>query len=79
MQARSALMTELGKSIEAKVLTQTQAAELFGVIQPSVSDLMRDKIALFALDMRMNMAVTAGMSPAVKLSCPRVLPVKRTA
>jgi hypothetical protein len=38
---------------------------------------MRGKINLFSLDMLMNMASTAGMSPVVKLSKPKSLPVKR--
>ena len=58
---------------------QAEAAELFGVTQPRISDLTRGKIHLFSLDMLMNMASTAGMSPVVKLSKPKALPVKRTA
>ena len=78
MKARSALMMELAKLIDTQGITQAQAAELFGVTQPRVSDLIRGKIALFSLDMLMNMAATAGMSPVVKLSRPRALPVKRS-
>ena len=78
MRARSALMIELAKLIDTQGITQAQAAELFGVTQPRVSDLMRGKIALFSLDMLMNMAATAGMSPVVKLSRPRSLPDKRS-
>ena len=47
--------------------------------QPRISDLVRGKINLFSLDMLMNMAATAGMSPVVKLSKPKALPVKRIA
>ena len=79
MKARSALMMALAKLIEAQDMTQAQAAELFGVTQPRVSDLMRGKIALFSLDMLMNMAATAGMSPVVKVSRPKALSFKRTA
>jgi len=79
MKARSALIMELAKLIEVQGMPQAQAAELFGVPQPRVSDLMRGKIALFSLDMLMNMAATAGMAPVFKLSRPRALPVKRTA
>ena len=53
-------------------MTQTQAAQLFGVTQPRISDLMRGKINLFSLDTLMNMAATAGMSPEVKLSRPKL-------
>ena len=79
MKARSALLMELATVIQKRGMTQAEAAELFGVTQPRISDLTRGKINLFSLDMLMNMASTAGMSPVVKLSKPKALPVKRTA
>jgi predicted XRE-type DNA-binding protein len=42
-------------------MSQAQAAQLFGVTQPRVSDLMRSKISLFALDALVNMATAAGL------------------
>lgn len=42
-------------------MTQTQAAKLLGVTQPRVSDLLRGKINLFALDALVNMATAAGL------------------
>jgi len=78
MRARSTLLMELSEVIRKRGMTQAEAAELFGVTQPRISDLMRGKINLFSLDMLMNMAATAGMSPVVKLSKPKVLPLKRT-
>lgn len=77
MRARSTLLMELANIIQQRGMTQAEAAELFGVTQPRISDLMRGKINLFSLDMLMNMAATAGMSPVVKLSKPKSLPVKR--
>ncbi len=77
MKARSALLMELAKVIQERGMTQAAAAELFGVTQPRISDLMRGKINLFSLDMLMNMAATAGMSPVVKLSKPKALTAKR--
>ncbi len=71
MKARSTLMMELSSYIERHGLTQAQAADLLGVTQPRVSDLMRGKINLFSLDMLLNMAASAGMSPVLKLSKPR--------
>ena len=41
--------------------TQAEAAARFGVTQPRVSDLMRGKIGLFALDALVNMAAAAGL------------------
>ncbi|MBM3642537.1 MAG: XRE family transcriptional regulator, partial [Alphaproteobacteria bacterium] len=39
----------------------SQAAKLFGVTQPRISDLMRGKINLFGLDALVNMAAAAGL------------------
>ncbi len=67
MKARSALMMELSTVIQSSGMTQSDAAALFGVTQPRVSDLMRGKINLFSLDTLIDMATTAGMSPTVKV------------
>ena len=71
MKARSALMIELRTVIEDRGMTQGEAAALFGVTQPRISDLVRGKINLFSLDTLMDMAATAGMAPTVKLSKPK--------
>lgn len=71
MKARSALLIELRTVIEDRGMTQGEAAALFGVTQPRISDLVRGKINLFSLDTLMDMAATAGMSPTVKVSKPR--------
>lgn len=70
MQARSVLMFNLAEVIRERGMTQGDAATLFGVTQPRVSDLMRGKINLFSLDTLIDMAATAGMSPTVKVSKP---------
>ena len=46
--------------IQERGMTQAEAAELFGVTQPRVSDLMRGKVNLFSLDTLIDMAATAG-------------------
>lgn len=68
MKVRSSLMIDLTRYIEKHQMTQAQAADLFGVTQPRISDLMRGKINLFSLDMLIDMAEAAGMSPVLKLS-----------
>jgi predicted XRE-type DNA-binding protein len=78
MKARSTLMMELTNYIDKRGLTQAQAADLLGVTQPRVSDLVRGKINLFSLDTLMNMATAAGMSPVLTLSKPRVLPARKS-
>jgi predicted XRE-type DNA-binding protein len=61
MRLRSALMRALKSHISRTGLNQSQAAKLLGVTQPRVSDLMRGKIELFALDALVNMAAAAGL------------------
>ena len=61
MKLRSQLMMALKEVIAAKGLTQSEAAQLFGVTQPRVSDLLRGKINLFGLDKLVEMAVIAGL------------------
>lgn len=61
MKLRSALIMALKDHIEREKLNQSQAAKLFGVTQPRVSDLMRGKIDLFGLDSLVNMAAAAGL------------------
>jgi predicted XRE-type DNA-binding protein len=61
MKLRSSLMIALKAHLNKTGLTQVQAAKLFGVTAPRVSDLMRGKINLFGLDALVNMAVAAGL------------------
>jgi predicted XRE-type DNA-binding protein len=61
MKLRSALMMALQEHIADTGLSQSQAAKLFGVTQPRVSDLVRGKINLFGLDALVNMASAAGL------------------
>ncbi len=61
MKLRSELMLALKEHIARTGLSQSQAAKLFGVTQPRISDLMRGKISLFGLDSLVNMAAAAGL------------------
>ena len=61
MKLRSALMMALKDHIASEGLTQSQAAKLFGVTQPRISDLVRGRIDLFGLDALVNMVAAAGM------------------
>lgn len=61
LKIRSDLMIRLTKLIEARGLTQTQAAALFGVSQPRVSDLVRGKIDRFSIDTLVAMLGHAGV------------------
>ncbi len=61
MKLRSVLMTALKNHITRSEMSQAQAAKLFGVTQPRISDLMRGKINLFGLDALVNMVTAAGL------------------
>jgi predicted XRE-type DNA-binding protein len=61
MKLRSGLMMALKEHIARAGMSQAQAAKLFGVTQPRVSDLMRGKISLFSLDALVSMAAAAGL------------------
>lgn len=61
MKLRSALMMALKDHMTRAGLNQSQAARLFGVTQPRVSDLMRGKIDLFGLDTLVSMAAGVGL------------------
>lgn len=67
MRLRSALMMALKTHIEQQGFSQARAAAIFGVTQPRVSDLMRGKIELFALDSLVNMAVAAGLRVEIQV------------
>ena len=61
MKLRSVLMMAFKDHIARTGTSQAQAARLFGVTQPCVSDLMRGKIDLFSLDTLVNMGAAAGL------------------
>jgi predicted XRE-type DNA-binding protein len=67
MKLRSALMMALKAHLTRTGLSQIQAAKLFGVTPPRVSDLMRGKINLFGLDSLVNMAAAAGLRIEMKV------------
>ena len=67
MKLRSTLMMALQEHIERAKLNQAEAAKLFGVTQPRISNLMHGKIDLFALDTLVNMASAAGMLVEMRL------------
>lgn len=68
MKIRSALMIALKERIEAEGLSQANAAKMFGVTQPRISDLLRGKINLFSIDMLINMLATAGLHVELQIA-----------
>lgn len=61
LQMRADLMADLRKFIKARKLTQFKAAEILGVSQSRVSDLIRGKWERFSLEMLITLATRAGM------------------
>lgn len=59
LRIRATLMARVRKLIEKRGLTQTAAAQLFGVTQPRISDLVRGKIELFSIDGLVDMLARA--------------------
>jgi predicted XRE-type DNA-binding protein len=66
LQMRADLMAKLRKFVKGKRLTQSAAAEIFGVTQSRVSDLIRGKWERFSLEMLITLATRAGMRVTVK-------------
>jgi predicted XRE-type DNA-binding protein len=67
MKIRSSLMIALQQHIAQSGMSQKQAAKVFGVTQPRISDLMRGHIDLFAIDSLINMLAAAGLRVEVRV------------
>lgn len=63
LKLRSSLVLALKRHIEHEGLSQTEAARIFGVSQPRISNLMRGKINLFSIDM----LTAAGLRVSVRV------------
>lgn len=61
LRIRSGLMAEIEKLIEARGLTQKEAAALLRVSQPRISDLVRGKIERLSIDTLVEMLGHAGI------------------
>lgn len=61
LKIRTDLMIRLSKLIDGRRLTQAEAARLFGVTQPRISDLVRGKIDRFSIDTLVAMLGHAGV------------------
>jgi predicted XRE-type DNA-binding protein len=65
---RADLMMMIEDIIQARGLRQKDAATLFCVSQPRISDLLRGKIDAFTIDSLVNMLGRAGMRVAVTVT-----------
>ena len=59
------MLIALQEWVKIKNKTQVEAARILGVTQPRMSDLACGRIHLFSLDVLMDMAMIAGMSPHI--------------
>lgn len=66
LKIRSMLMLTAGRFIEERGLTQVEAAQLMGVSQPRISDLVRGRIRQFTIDSLINMLTNAGVRVEVR-------------
>ena len=66
LKIRSMLILTAEQFIEDNGLTQAQAAELMGVSQPRISDLVRGRINQFTVDSLINMLTNAGVPVEVR-------------
>jgi len=72
LKVRSALMASIRAILEEEGLTQARAADLFGVTQPRISDLVRGKIELFSIDALVNMVAASGRHVDISIETPEV-------
>ncbi len=68
LQMRADLMTDIRKFIKGRNLTQVSAAEILGVSQSRISDLVRGKWEKFSLEMLITLATRAGMHVSVNIA-----------
>lgn len=54
METKSNLVIEISKAIKKKKLTQTQAAELFGISQPKLSELLSGHFRGYSVERLIN-------------------------
>jgi predicted XRE-type DNA-binding protein len=68
LKIRSSLMIAIEKIMASRGLKQAEAAKLFGVTQPRISDIKRGKIDVFTIDSLVNMLTHAGIRVDFTLS-----------
>ena len=68
LELRSYMMFALEGVIRDRGLSQREAARLFGVTQPRVSNLVKGRLDLFSLDMLVTMLARAGVRVNLSVS-----------
>ena len=68
LKIRAELIIALEKHVTKKKLKQREAAELFGISRPAVSDLVTGKVSKFSIDKLVTMLQRAGKTVKVKVA-----------
>jgi predicted XRE-type DNA-binding protein len=71
LRVRSDLMISVQKAIASRGMTQAQAANLLGVTQPRISDLVRGRLDLFSIETLIDMLAHLGIRVKLVLQPPR--------
>lgn len=72
LAVRSDLLIEIQRVIESRRLKQAEAAEILGVSQPRVSDLLRGRIDLFSTDTLIDILARLGVRVRIVLKHAKV-------
>lgn len=76
--AKAELSRLIDRTIRARGLTQVAAAQLMGVAQPDVSDLVRGRVGRFSLERLERLLVTLDMDVTIRVA-PRAKAAPRAA
>ena len=68
LQMRAKLMNDLREYVQSSGMTQTEAAQVLGVTQSRVSDLIRGKWDKFSLEMLITLEARAGRQVTLELA-----------
>jgi predicted XRE-type DNA-binding protein len=68
---RADLLIQVQKAITSRRLKQAEAANVLGVTQPRVSDLLRGRIDLFSTDALIDMLARLGVGVRLVVKTPR--------
>jgi predicted XRE-type DNA-binding protein len=72
LRIRSALMVAITEHIQHAELTQREAAQVLGVAQPRISDLIRGRIEVFSIDTLIAMLSRLGVKTSIRVGNKKV-------
>jgi predicted XRE-type DNA-binding protein len=72
LRIRSALMIAITEHLQQAALTQKEAAQLLGVAQPRISDIIRGKIEAFSIDTLIAMLSRLGVKTSIRVGNKKV-------